>query len=120
VTSKFVASTRLDLYRDNSGLAASGSFDGYNDDPVSTTPLYVALPADITDMSKQVFNRATGRMSIIEVWVGRLRPGVDVREQDRLFDTYNGNWFTVDKVTRQPGLAVGSSDAKLSLTRIAR
>ena len=119
MTSRFRASTLLDVYRDNSGLAASGSFDGYDDDPDSTTPVAAGLPAHLHNGSTITLDPVTGRKTMIEKWTGRLRPGADVRPSDRVHDTRTGFWFVVDEAFAPP-LVVGSADVRLKLTRVAR
>jgi hypothetical protein len=119
MTSRFKASTILDVYRDNSGLAASGAFDGYDDDADSTTPIGVDLPAHLHNGSTVTLDPATGRRTMIEKWTGRMRPGADVQASDRIHDKRTGFWFTVDEAFAPP-LVVGSADVRLKLTRIAR
>lgn len=119
MSSRFRATTLLDVYRDNSGLPASGSFDGYDDDALSTTPLHTALPADVVNISVKASDPATGRTSVVEKWRARLRPGVDVAVADRVLDLRTGYWFTVDAAVAPTG-ATGAADVRLELTRIAR
>jgi hypothetical protein len=118
VSSKFRATTLLDLYRDNTGLPASGSFDGYDDDALSTEPLHEALPADVTNITTKASDPVTGRTSIVEKWRARLRPGADVQVADRILDLRTGHWFTVDAAVAPVG-ATGAADVRLELTRIA-
>lgn len=120
MTSRFKATTLLDVYRDNTGLAASGSFDGYDDNADSTTPLNAEpLPADVTNRTITSSDPATGRVTIVERWRARLRPGADVRVSDRVHDSKTGYRFTVDAVIAPAG-AVGLADVRLEMTRIAR
>lgn len=120
MTSRFKATTLLDIYRDNTGLAASGSFDGYDDGADSTTPLNpVPLPADVTNRTIKTNDPVTGRTTIVESWRARLRPEVDVRVSDRVHDSRTGYRFTVDAVIAPAG-AVGAADVRLEMTRIAR
>lgn len=119
MSTKFRATTRVDIYRDNSGLPASGSMDGYDDDALSTDPLYAARPADVTNQSTIANDPVTGRTSVVEKWRARLRPGVDVHTADRIQDKQTEYWFTVDAVITPAG-ATGSADVRLQMTRIAR
>lgn len=117
--SRFLASTLLEIYRDNTGLAASGSFDGYDDDADSTTPLSTDNPAHLHNASTVTLDPVSGRKTMIEKWTGRLRPGTDVRPSDRVKDLRTGFWFVVDEVFSPP-LVIGAADVRLKLTRVAR
>lgn len=119
MTSRFVPSTYAEVYRDNAGLGASGTFEGYDDSSLSNVPLYVKLPAHLVQNNKIVYDPVSGRKSIVESWTGRLRPGTDVQESDRIKDTRTGNWFMVDSVISPP-LVTGAADVKLTLTRVPR
>lgn len=119
MTSRFTATTKFDLYRDNTGLPASGSFEGYDDTAESTTPLYVALPAHLVASSQSTKDPVSGRRTIVQGWTARLRPGVDVQESDRLLERSTGYRFIVDTVTRPP-LVIGAADVRLTLTRVTR
>jgi hypothetical protein len=120
MTSRFIATTLIDLYRDNTGQLITGGFDGYDDHPAeSATPLHTRLPAHLTLRTKNVYDPVSGRGTLIESWFGLLRPGADVQESDRLHDLKTGNRFTVDSVNMVP-LVVGAADVRLTLTRIAR
>lgn len=119
MTTRFVASTLVDVYRDNSGLAASGSFDGYDDNPDSTVPLHRSRPAHLVLTTRKTYNQVTGRLTVVENWTGRMRPGSDVRISDRVHDTRTDSWFVVDSVNA-PALVIGAADVKMELTRISR
>lgn len=119
MTTRFRATTLLDIYRDPSRLPASGAFDGYDDDPESATPLYSELPADVTQGTSTVNDPVSGRVTIVERWRARLRPGSDVRVSDRVLDRRTGHRFTVDLVITPVG-ATGAADVRLEMTRISR
>lgn len=119
MTSRFVATTRIDVYRDNSGLPASGAVDGYDDPADSSVALYVAMPAHLVEKTSKTYDPVVGRRTVIETWTGRVRPGSDVRVSDRLYDTRTGHWFVVDHA-RQPPLVIGAADVRLDLTRVTR
>lgn len=119
MTSKFVATTLLDVYRDNSGLPGSGAFDGYDDNPESTTPVATRLPSHLHMKTRNALDPVTGRTSTIESWTGRMRPGADVRQDDRLREPRTGRWFIVNGVDIPAG-GTGANDVTLTLTRIAR
>jgi len=119
MTSRFVATTVLDIYRDNTGLAASGSYDGYNDDAPSDTPVLVDLPSHLHKSTTQPLDPASGRVTTIERWVCRMRPGTDAREDDRVHERSTGRWFIVNAVDLPAGVT-GAADVKLTLTRVAR
>lgn len=119
MTSRFSASTLLDVYRDNSGLPASGAFDGYDDPADSVTPVATGLPAHLVLTNSKTNDPVAGRVTIIETWTGRLRPGADVRPSDRVRDQKTGYWFVVDHANAPP-LVIGAADVKLSLTRVTR
>ncbi len=126
MTSRFMATTLLDVYRDNAtgALPASGALDGYDEAPATSTPVLAAVPAHVALGGRQAGTRktydpVTGRVTIIETWVGRARPGTDIRASDRLFDRYTGRWFIVDGA-QAPATTIGASDVTLSLTRVTR
>lgn len=119
MTSRFVPSTYLHVYRDNAGLGASGTFEGYQDPPTSDVPLSVKMPAHLVMSNKKTYDPVSGRRTIIESWTGRMRPGADVQESDRIYDTKTGDWFVVDSVSSPP-LVTGAADVKLTLTRVTR
>jgi hypothetical protein len=119
VTTRFVATTLVDVYRDNSGLPATGAFDGYDDELPSTTPLHRDRPAHLYQQQVKTYDPVAGRNTSVEAWVGRMRPGSDVRISDRIYDQRANRWFVVDAVNT-PVLVIGAADVKLSLTRIAR
>lgn len=120
MTTRFKATTLLDVYRDNTGLAASGCFDGYSDDADSVTPLNTEpLPAHVINKTIKVYDKVTGRISAIETWRARLRPDADVFISDRIKDRQTGHWFTVDAVVA-PDSVIGTADVRLEMTRIAR
>ena len=119
MTTRFRATTLLDVYRDNSGLPASGSFDGYDDDAESSTPLHAGLPADVVQQTSNVNDPVSGRVTVVERWRARLRPGADVKISDRILDTRSGHRFVVDVVVAPVG-ATGTADVRLEMTRISR
>lgn len=119
MTTRFVASTLVDVYRDNSGLPGSGAFDGYDDPADSTVPLHRARPAHFQLKTRKTFDQVTGRLTVIESWTGRMRPGSDVRISDRVHDTRTDSWFVVDSVVT-PVLVIGTADVRMELTRISR
>lgn len=119
MTSRFVATTLLDIYRDNTGLAASGSYDGYNDDAPSTVPVSTGLPSHLKQSTTQPLDPVTGRVTTVERWVGRMRPGADVKVDDRLYEPGSGRWFIVNAADTPAGVT-GAADVKLTLTRVAR
>lgn len=119
MTTRFRATTTLDVYRDNSGLPASGSFDGYDDDAESGTPMHAGLPADVTQRTSNTLDPVTGRVTVVERWRARLRPGADVKISDRILDSRTGHRFVVDLVIAPAG-ATGTADVRLEMTRISR
>lgn len=119
MTSRFVATTLLDVYRDNTGLPASGSFDGYDDSAESTVPILTRLPAHLAMTNSKTNDPVSGRVTVIETWTGRLRPATDVRASDRIRDRTTGFWFIVDHAN-SPALVIGAADVKLALTRVTR
>jgi hypothetical protein len=119
VTSRFVATTLLDVYRDNTGLAASGSFDGYNDDAPSAVPLLTRRPSHLKQSTSQPLDPVTGRVTTVERWVGRMRPGTDVQADDRIHEPSTDRWFIVNAADTPAGVT-GAADVRLTLTRVAR
>lgn len=119
MTSRFLPNTYVDVYRDNSGLAASGTFEGYDDPQPEDALLVARRPAYLIATTKRSYDRVSGRTTVVEIWTGRMRPGEDVREFDRVRDQRTGDWFTVDSVISPP-LVVGAADVRLSLTRVPR
>jgi hypothetical protein len=126
VTSRFLATTLLDVYRDNAtgNLPVSGALDGYDEPVPATVPVLRQQPAHVALAgrnagSRKTYDPVTGRVTIIESWSGRARPGTDIRPSDRIHDTRTGNWFIVDGVN-QPATAIGAADVTLSLTRVTR
>ena len=119
MTSRFVATTLLDVYRDNTGLPASGAFDGYNDDAPSAVPMLIKLPSHLKQSASQPLDPVTGRVTTVERWVGRMRPGTDVQADDRIHEPSTGRWFIVNAAEAPAGVT-GAADVRLTLTRVAR
>ena len=127
----FLPTTRMTVLRWSSSAAdGQGAADGRDlwGDPTdaaagSTAPggsnVTVAdgLPASVAEDRQRSYAAQEQRGGVVEYMTVRFRPGVDVREGDRLLDSA-GQAYLVEAVSTPPGL-VGRADVRTTCTKVA-
>lgn len=108
-----MATTTVAVYRGETTNAAG-------DQVPTTTPLpgLLLLPFSVIEKSRTVFVQATSELRTIRYFVGRCRPGVDLRKLDRLKDNLTQRWYAVDEVTGGDRSIAGMKDLVLDLRRL--
>lgn len=91
--------------------------DEYGDPKDSDVSVAAGVPMSITENNQRVYVAAEGRLTIIRNLVGRVRPGFDVREKDRLRDDNTGDIYLVEGVS-QPLSGIRTLDQRIFLRRI--
>lgn len=91
--------------------------DEYGDPIDSNVSVNAEVPISIIENSRRVFLAAEGRLTVVKEFIGRIRPGFDVREGDRLRDDNSGQIYLVEGISN-PMLGTGMSDQRISLRRI--
>lgn len=91
--------------------------DEYGDPKDSDVSVAAGVPISITENNQRVYIAAEGRLTIVRQMVGRVRPGFDVREQDRLRDDTTGDIYLVEGIS-QPMSGVRTLDQRIFLRRI--
>lgn len=109
--SAFIPTTLLTLYRGTE----KNQWDEDVDD--NTVTDMTDIPALVTEKSQRTFLPEEQRMTKIERYVIRLRPGTDVREEDRLLDKYTGAMYLVQEVINVP-LIIGAPDVRVAAIRV--
>lgn len=108
----FLPTTRVTVLR------AEDEADSFGDVRPSTTAMSVAsgVPAAITEGSQASYQPVEGRRGVVEAYTVRLRPGVDVAEDDRLLDERTGITYVVTAVSAPQSL-VGVADVRCATYR---
>lgn len=110
--SVFIPTTLLSLYR---GTPTTDEYGDPVDD--NQTIITANLPALITERSQRTFLPAEQRLGVINSYIIRLRPGVDVREEDRLRDQTTDSWYQVQEVATMP-LIIGVPDIRVTAIKV--
>jgi hypothetical protein len=93
------------------------TIDAYGDPVDSNVSVNASVPISITHEDQKVYLPVEGRMTIIRQFIGRIRPGFDVREHDRLRDDRSGRVYLVEGIS-QPEYGTGTADLRIFLRRI--
>lgn len=91
--------------------------DVYGDPVDGSTVAASAVPVSIIEQNQRVFVPAESRTTIVRMLTGRARPGVDIREQDRLRDDVTASIYLVEAVSH-PASPFGQADVRLDLRRV--
>lgn len=108
----FFPTTRVSIYR---GESQDAFGDPLDDNTVSDM---VDVPAFIKEQSQRTFLPEELRLTTIQRYLIRLKPGTDVREGDRVKDQYTGVWYQVQEVINLP-LIAGTPSVRIAAVRIA-
>lgn len=107
----FVANTRVEVLR-------GGATDVWGDDTgAGGSSVAAGLPAAVAEDRQRSYLASEQRGGVVEFYTVRLRPGVDVREGDRLVDE-TGATYVVEAVSDPPGV-VGRADVRCTTRRTA-
>lgn len=106
----FLATHQVDLLRGD-------TTDAYGDPVDADNVVATDLPASIIEQNRRVFVPAENRMTVVRMYTGRLRPGTDVREGDRLRDRADESIYLVEAVSA-PASPIGLADVRVDLRRI--
>src|SRR5439155_18008178 len=74
--------------------------DGYGDPVDADTAVATGMLASIIETSRRIFLPAESRTTHVRMFTGRVAPGVDVREGDRLRDNAAQSIYLVEAVSR--------------------
>lgn len=102
-------------------LSRDSTTDSYGDEVESSAELagFTALPAYIAGTSERVFDPVSGRVTVIEGVVIRLRPGAfTFAEHDRVRDNNTGLVYQIDTVSQGSSL-VGDPDVRLTAKQVS-
>lgn len=115
--SVFIPSTTMTIER------AEEAPDGWGDVRPSTTDLQTGIPAHITAgvgligrTDQRTYQPVDGRLGVVEDFTIRLRPGVDVTEQDRLVDERTGAVYQAVAIFHSHPI-VGAADIRVFAVR---
>lgn len=126
----FIPTTLMTVYR---WSATGDDPDATNDgrdpwgDPIDAGPnpadpagenttVATGLPAAVAEDRQRSYLATEQRGGVVEYLTVRFRPGVDVREGDRLQDEA-GHLYAVEAVSNPPGLA-GRADVRTTCTKV--
>lgn len=93
------------------------TLDEFGDPVDSDSSVRAGVPIAITEYSRRIFVAAEQRMTVVRQCWGRVRPGFDIREKDRLRDERTGRIYLVEEIS-QPALSTNLADMRISLRRI--
>lgn len=91
--------------------------DQFGDPMDSDESVYAGLPMSITEYDRRIYLAAEGRLTTIRQAFGRIRPGFDIRESDRIRDEKSGRVYLVEGMST-PGISTGTADSRFYLRRI--
>lgn len=91
--------------------------DDYGDPVDNDDSVLAGVPIAITEYQQRVFVAAEQRLTIVRQMWGRVRPGFDIREKDRLRDERTGRVYLVETIS-QPDVPTNRADMRISLRRI--
>lgn len=106
----FIATTRVDLRR-----TTTPDVDAWGEPVDADTTVATGLPAAISEDRQRSYLASGQREGVVDYYTIRLRPGVDVREGDRLVDAA-GTTYEAQSVSTQPAV-YGRSDVRVSAIR---
>ena len=109
--SVFIATTYITILR---GTA----IDEFGDEVDTDTEMADRLPATIVETSQRTWNPVEQRAGVIEQYTIRLRPSVNVAENDRIRDERTGVIYQVREVSNPPSL-VGLADRRVTAVRVS-
>jgi hypothetical protein len=110
--SVFLPTTLMSLYR---GVSENDLGEGTDNNVV----IYASdLPAVITEKSQRTWLPTEGRMTTVQRYIVRFRPGTDIREMDRIRDQFTNAWYQVQEVINVP-LVIGAPDVRCAAIRVA-
>lgn len=116
--STFIPTTLATIERDNGTQPATGTHvEGYGASVANWTPVVTGAPAYLYEENQRTWDPAEGRTTIRTVTVCRLRPGVDIRDRDRILDQRTGFRYQVDTVSSEPAV-IGLADLRVVTFRI--
>ncbi|MCU1617789.1 MAG: hypothetical protein JWO98_5329 [Frankiales bacterium] len=106
----YLATTRADVLR---GLAT----DEIGNEVDVDTPVdgLTNIPISLIEKSRNVYLPETDELRTIRYGIGRARPGLDIREADRLLDRNTGRKWYVNEVTGGGRTIAGFADLVLDL-----
>lgn len=107
----FLPSTTLTVFR-------GAAVDDYGDETDTTLAIALAVPAAVTEVRQRSWRPVEQRGGVADRYTIRLRPGVDVTEEDRLRDDNTGAIYQVQEVNK-PARIVGAPDLRITAVRIA-
>jgi len=93
------------------------SLDSYGDQVDSGQARATGIPAAISELRQRSHLPAEQRGGVSEQFLIRLRPGVDVAEQDRLLDERTSAYYLVTSISQAPAV-VGQADIRATATRV--
>lgn len=91
--------------------------DSYGDQVDSGQVRATGVPAAISELRQRTHQPAEQRGRVSEQFRIRLRPGVDLAEQDRLLDERTGAYYQVGEVSTPPAVT-GKADVRATATRV--
>jgi hypothetical protein len=93
--------------------------DEYGDDADHDVVVYSGVPCSITDAARRNWDRATGLPRTVRWYVGRFRPGTDLRAGDRVRDRRTGIVYQVDSLAELAPVG-GSVDVICDMERVTK
>lgn len=105
----FIATTLVDVMR------GTGT-DEFGDVTDLSAVVEFGLPAAVTEGTQRRYRPTEERGDVVEQYTIRMRPGVDVREGDRLVSQRDRAVYLVQGVTRSHSI-VGAADVRVTAIR---
>ena len=93
------------------------TLDEFGDPVDNDSSVLAGVPIAITEYNRRVFLAAEQRLTVVREMWGRVRPGFDIREKDRLRDERTGGIYLVEGIS-QPALPTNLADMRISLRRV--
>lgn len=94
------------------------STDALGDETATTVLAVAGLPAHVLETKQDRPGPENARTTVVETYTIRLRPGTDIREDDRLTDTASGAVYEVRSVNVDPGELYPGCDVRVVARRI--
>lgn len=119
MTSTFLANTTVNLYRGSTTDALDDEGDDDLTDaedpgPVNAEP----VPFSLIERSRKVYLPESNELRTIRYGIGRCKPTLDVRKNDRIRDLVTGRLWVVNEVSGGGRTIAGHADLSLDLRAV--
>lgn len=108
----FLPTASLDIVR------GSPARNAFHDLIASTVTVASSVPAHVIETRETRPGPENGRTTVVESYTIRFRPGVDIREGDRLVDSDNGCTYVAQTVVWSPSPLTPGDDVRVTARRV--